>query len=338
MTTRNSTYIRAVGAWVPENCITNDELAQKVETSDEWIRSHTGIGSRHVADSEMATSDLAVKAVEVALKRAGMELNEIDGIVLATATPDFIGFPATACVIQQKLGVPMIPALDIAAGCTGFIYAVDVAKGLIGNGTMHNVLVIGAEKLSSIVDWEDRNTCILFGDGAGCVIVSAAENLQDDTGKARGIIDTILHADGTGSSYLMVPKGGSSAPLHPGEEVTKADVSLQMEGRAVYNFAVRVVGEVIQKLMERNNLTIEDIDWIVPHQANSRIIQAAAKRLKIDQSKFFMNIESYANTSAASIPIALQEMDLTGKLKPGDNIITVGFGAGLTYGGSYIVW
>ena len=316
MTTRNSTYIRAVGAWVPENCITNDELAQKVETSDEWIRSHTGIGSRHVADSEMATSDLAVKAVEVALKRAGMELNEIDGIV----------------------GVPMIPALDIAAGCTGFIYAVDVAKGLIGNGTMHNVLVIGAEKLSSIVDWEDRNTCILFGDGAGCVIVSAAENLQDDTGKARGIIDTILHADGTGSSYLMVPKGGSSAPLHPGEEVTKADVSLQMEGRAVYNFAVRVVGEVIQKLMERNNLTIEDIDWIVPHQANSRIIQAAAKRLKIDQSKFFMNIESYANTSAASIPIALQEMDLTGKLKPGDNIITVGFGAGLTYGGSYIVW
>ena len=323
-------HIRAIGSYVPETRITNEDLAATVDTSDEWVRSHTGIGSRHIADSSESTSDLAVGAVKDLLNTSGLSLDFNDGIVLATATQDFIGFPATACVVQHKLGLNKIFAFDISAGCTGFIYALEVARGLLCNGMLKNILVIGAEKLSAVVDWTDRNTCVLFGDGAGCVLVSAG------TERDGNIIDSVLHAEGSGYAYLCIPKGGTSDPFSG--DHTDAELKLRMDGRAVYNFAVRVICDVIEELLQRNNLTIDEIDWIVPHQANSRIIQAASRRLKIDQEKFFMNIESYANTSAASIPIALKEMHTDGLLKRGQKILTVGFGAGLTSGGNYILW
>jgi len=322
--------IRAVGAYVPPKRLTNDDLATFVDTSDEWIRSHTGIGARHLAEESVATSDLAVGAVKDLLRRHGIRNEEIGAIILATATQDFLGFPATACIIQEKLGIRTIPAFDIAAGCTGFIYAVEVARGMVSMGTVPSALVIGAEKLSAVTDWTDRNTCVLFGDGAGCVLVTAADSGEGD------ILDSVLHAEGSGAPHLCIPNGGTNTAFSPedGSDGTK----LHMDGRAVYNFAVRVLGEVVDELLSRNQLTIEEIDWIVPHQANSRIISAAAKRLKIDQAKFFMNIEDYANTSAASIPIALREMEEQGLLQRGQKIMTIGFGAGLTYGGNLIQW
>lgn len=322
--------VRAVGSYVPPKRVTNEDLAKIMDTSDEWIRSHTGIGARHIAENDVATSDLAVGAIRDMLKRHGVQPEEIGAIVLATATQDFTGFPATACVIQDKLGLRMIPAFDIAAGCTGFIYAVEVARGLVSMGTVKSVAVIGAEKLSAVTDWNDRNTCVLFGDGAGCVLVQAGEAQDGD------ILDSVLHAEGSGSGYLCIPRGGTASPLDP-DKVPEGQ-KLRMDGRAVYNFAVRVLGEVVDELLSRNQLTIEDVDWIVPHQANSRIISAAAKRLKIDQSKFFVNIDDYANTSAASIPIALREMEEQGLLRRGQLIMTIGFGAGLTYGGNLIRW
>ncbi len=331
--TRTAVTIEAIGSYVPERRVTNDELAQRVDTSDEWIRSHTGIGARHLAEDHIATSDLAVKAALDAIERSQMRKEDIDGIVLATATPDFVGFPSTACVVQEKLEMIGVTALDVVAGCTGFIYGIEVARGLILTGAMHHVLVIGAEKLSSIVNWEDRDTCVLFGDGAGCAIVSGGGDAEAE----RGVKETILYADGRGSSSLMVPKGGSSAPLRD-TTVAIEDVTISMDGHEVYKFAVAKLGETIKKLMDHNDLTVDDIDMIIPHQANIRIIQAAARRLRIPMDKFFVNIEDYANTSSASIPIALKNLEDEGRLAKGDRIIIVGFGAGLTSGGSVIVW
>ena len=336
-------YIRSFGCAIPERRVTNDDLAKTVDTSDEWIRSHTGIGSRHIAGDDVATSDLAAAAARDAVVRAGMTLDMLDCIVVATATPDYIGFPSTACVVQHKLGLSRIPAFDITAGCTGFIYALEVALAFMKDSHMRHVLVIGAEKLSSIVNWEDRNTCVLFGDGAGCAVLSSvpSERTSADRSDRRyqepKFIDSLLYSDGSGYEALMVPKGGTKAPLHAGV-VTTADTSLTMEGRKVYNFAVKAVSDVIMELLDRNGLTIDDVDWIVPHQANNRIIQAASKRLKIPMERFYMNIESYANTSAASIPIAMTEMQDQGILRPGDIVLTVGFGAGLTYGGNLFIW
>ncbi len=325
--------IESVGSYVPERRVTNDELAKTVDTSDEWIRSHTGIGARHLAEADVATSDLAVKAALDAIERSDLSLEDIDGIIVATATPDYNGFPSTACIVQEKLGLIGVPAFDVVAGCTGFIYGIEVARGLILAGTMKHVLMIGAEKLSSIVNWDDRNTCVLFGDGAGCALVSTGEVETTN----RGIEDTILYADGSGADCLMVPGGGSKAPIR-GREVSIEDVTITMDGRKVYNFAVKQLSEMTKNLMANNGLTIDDIDMIIPHQANDRIIQAAAKRLKISPEKVFVNIEDYANTSAASIPIALKTLEDQDRLHKGDRIIIVGFGAGLTSGGSLIVW
>lgn len=307
--------ITALGSYAPQKVVTNDELSHLVETSDEWIRSHTGIGERHIATEEEFCSDLAYKAILDLLTSSGKQASDIDGIVVATATPDFPGFPSTACLLAERLGTKG-PALDVAAGCTGFIYALEIARGMILSGTMKNALVIGAEKLSSVVNWNDRNTCVLFGDGAGCALVEQTE-------AESGIIDTILRAEGAGSGSLTI---------------TKEDHTITMEGRAVYAFAVRTIGQTILDLVARNNLKVEDIDWIVPHQANQRIISACAKRHGMDESRFYMNIERYANTSAASIPLALREMQEKGLLKDGQKIILVGFGAGLTYGGSLLTW
>ncbi len=320
-----SIYIQAVGAYVPQKKLSNDDLSKIVDTSDEWIYSHTGIKFRHIAAPEEATSDLAVAAVKTLLEQNNLTVDMIEGIVLSTATGDYHGFPSTACVIQDKLGLDVIPALDIAAGCTGFIYAVEIARSLmLANGYKHMV-VIGAEKLSDVTDWTDRNTCVLFGDGAGAVLLS------QDPESERGVIDSILHAKGSGSKFLSVPSGGTA-------DKNGDDTFLYMDGRAVYNFAVKAMKDVIEDLLERNNLTIDDIDYIVPHQANFRIIQACAKRIKTDPEKFYLNIDQFANTSAASIPIALHDMVGKGLLKEGMKIITVGFGAGLTYGGNYLIW
>lgn len=343
-------FIRSIGAYIPEKRVTNDDLAQHIDTSDEWIRSHTGIGARHIASDDEATSDIGTAAAQLALERAGMQADELDGIILATATPDHPGFPATSCIIQHKLGVDSVMAFDVVAGCTGFIYMLEIARGLILTGHYKNIMVIGAEKLSSITNWEDRNTCVLFGDGAGAAVVSstdaypelASAGKQDSSAsgtQGSAVLDSRINAEGSGSYSLYIPAGGSRNPLKDRTEAFSAEeVTLHMDGRRVYNFAVRVVVETIRDLLERNGLEIGDITYIVPHQANQRIIQAAAKRLSIPADKFYMNIEQYANTSAASIPIALNEMYEQGKLKRGDRILTVGFGAGLTYGGNVIVW
>jgi len=315
--------IKSTGAYVPPRRISNDNLAETIDTSDEWIKSHTGISSRHKAAEDQATSDLAVFAAKTALDNAGMKAEELDMIVVATSTPDFNSFPSTASLVQLKLNAVNAGALDVGAACTGFIYALETTRGFINNGTIRNALVIGAEIMSRITDPEDRNTAVLFGDGAGAVIL-------EESGDQRGIVQSILKADGTGEDALKVPGGGTRNP--DGEKF------ITMDGRKVYNFAVRVNTELITALMEQHDLVFNDIEYIVPHQANERIIMAAAKRLKFPVEKFFMNLSEYANTSAATIPIALAEMDEKNLLIKGKNYILTGFGGGLTYGGTLIKW
>ncbi len=324
-------YIKSIGAYIPKKRVTNDELSKTMDTSDEWIRSHTGIGSRHIAEDGMTTADIGTYAAQKALERADLKPEDIDMVILTTATPDYVGFPATSCIIQDKLGAVNAGAFDLTAGCTGFVYGLEVAKNFIENGSMKNILLVSAEMLTKIANWEDRNTAVLFGDGAGAAVISA-----DESG-VSGIDDTILKADGSGAPALERHTGGVVHPYEEGK-TTWADTALYMDGQAVYKFAVKVNSILISSLLERNKLTIDDLAWIVPHQANKRIIQAAAKRLKLPLDKFFMNLEEYANTSSASIPIALNDMYENGKLKRGDKLLLTGFGAGLTYGGSILRW
>ena len=311
-----SIHITALGSYAPPRVVTNNDLSHMVDTSDAWIQSHTGIRERHIADDEESTSNLAYKAIEDLLASYNLEASHIDGIVCATATPDYPGFPSVACMIAEQFGITG-PALDVSAGCTGFIYALEVARAMIATGSMKNALVVGAEKLSGVVDWNDRNTCVLFGDGAGYALLEFSD--QEES----GLIDTLLKAEAAGTKALTI---------HPEKH------AIEMDGRAVYSFAVRTIGDTILALVERNNLNLESIDWIVPHQANRRIIQACSKRYGIPEEKFYMNIDRFANTSAASIPLALREMDRAGLLKKGQRILMVGFGAGLTYGGTLLTW
>ncbi len=324
-------YIRSIGAYIPENRVTNDELSKTMDTSDEWIKSHTGIEVRHIAADGVTTSDMAVSAAKLALERGGLTAEDLDMIILTTATPDYIGFPATACVVQDKLGAKNAGAFDMVAGCTGFIYAVDNAKNMILAGTAKHVLIVSSESLTKISNMEDRDTAVLFGDGAGAVIVSESSNDESS------IENAILKSDGSGAEVLMRKIGGVKYPFEDGK-TTFNDTALYMDGQAVYKFAVKVNTELIKELLERSNLSIDDISWIVPHQANIRILQAAAKRLRIPLEKFYFNLMEYANTSSASIPIALNEMYEKGEMKRGDKILLTGFGAGLTYGGTIIKW
>ncbi len=326
-----SVYIRSIGAYVPEKRMTNDELAQIVDTSDEWIQSHTGIQARHLCDEKESTSDLAVKAATLAMERAGVTPDDIDLVILATATPDFIGFPSTSSIVQDKLGLNKSGAFDLVAGCTGFVYGLETARAMISAGSARNILLIGAETLSRITNWKDRNTCVLFGDGSGAAVLSESPNPE------RGILDSILGSEGKAAEHLVRRAGGSREPFAEGK-TPEEDLYIQMNGRQVYNFAVRVNTEIIKSLLERNNRGVEQLQWIVPHQANIRIIQAAANRLKMPIDKFYTNIHEYANTSAASIPIALNEMYENDKLAEGDYILLTGFGAGLTYGGNLLRW
>ncbi len=322
--------IEGIGAYTPSRRVSNDELAEFLDTSDEWIRSHTGIGYRHIARDDEATSDLGAQAAKIALDRSGTDPESIDMVLVATASSDYVGFPSTACIVQHMIGAKNAAAMDISVGCTGFVYGLETAKGFIASGAARHVLLIGSEVLTRIVDWTDRSTCVLFGDGAGAAVISPSSN-------GRGILDSVLKADGSGASYLARKVGGTRTPFKPGHTAER-DLLIKMEGQPVYNFAIPAIIDVIRQILDRNGLTIDDITYIVPHQANQRIIEAAAKRSRIPYEKFYLNIEEYANTSAATIPIALNELYEHDKLSSGDLLITVGFGAGLTFGGNLLQW
>jgi 3-oxoacyl-[acyl-carrier-protein] synthase-3 len=326
-----SVVIRSLAVYIPERRVTNDELASllDVDTTDEWIRSHTGIGARHIASDGVLTSDMAAEAAREALKLAGVTPHELDSIVVATASPDYFGFPATACIVQDKIGAHGCAAFDVVAGCTGFIYALDVASSMLEAKKGRHSLVIGAETLTRITDWKDRSTCVLFGDGAGAVVLSRIEE------GGRGVLKTILGADGGGSKDLILSQPARDQTFAPGASFAPV---IEMNGQSVYNFAVKSITVLIERILHASVYRLEDFAWIVPHQANARIVQAAAKRLRVPEERFFMNMEEYANTSAASIPLALHEMDSKGLLKKNDLVMLVGFGAGLTYGATVIRW
>ena len=319
--------------YVPQRRMSNNEFAELIDTSDEWIYSHTGIRYRHIADDSEAASDLAYHASIQALERASLEPGQIDLVLLATSTPDYPGLPSTASIVQDRIGAKKAGAMDIVAACTGFVYGVETARAFVSSGAARTVLVIGSEVYSKILNWRDRDTCVLFGDGAGAAVVKRSD---EESGQSE-ILDSFLRSRGNGARTLLRPSGGSRTPFVPGEteiETTK----LYMDGRRVYRFAVGALTDVVNYLLERNDLTIDQIDHIVPHQANIRIIDAACKRGGFPPEKFFTNLDQYANTSAASIPIALHEMVEKGRLQRGDMVITVAFGAGLTYGGNLIRW
>jgi len=324
-----SVVIRSIGADIPARRIVNDELAAMVDTTDEWIRSHTGIGARHVAADGDLTSDLAARAGRMALEKAGVSPRELDLIVVATATPDYLGFPATACIVQDKLGADGCAAFDIIAGCTGFIYALETASAMLEARKGRNALVIGADELTRITNWKDRSTCVLFGDGAGAAVISRIEE------GGRGVLKSILGAEGKGAKELYLVQAERDKSFERNEPVTPY---IYMNGQAVYNFAVKTITVLVERLLHASIYRIEDFAWIVPHQANARIVQAAAKRLGVPEERFYMNLAEYANTSSASIPIALAEMDGKGLLKKGDLIMLIGFGSGLTYGATAIRW
>jgi 3-oxoacyl-[acyl-carrier-protein] synthase III len=324
--------ILSVGAWTPDRRVSNEELAKRLDTSDEWIRSHTGIGARHIAAPEDATSDLAERAAKRALENAGIGPEEIGLIIVATISQDYPGFPSVACLVQDRIGAKNACAFDISAGCTGFIYALEIARGMLEGGKAGKALVIGADTLSRLTDWEDRATCVLFGDGAGAAVLECCEATE-----GRGILKSILKADGSGWDKLIMRRGGSRDPIKPGETFAKPP-ALEIDGRAVYTFAVQALAALVGESLEGSGLSLDDLGAVVPHQANARIIQAAARRLRLPEERFYMNIEEYANTSAASIPIALAEMESKGLLSRGEYVMTIGFGAGLTWGGNLIQW
>ena len=322
-----SAALISVASWLPERRLTNADLEQMVDTSDEWIRSRTGIAERRIAAEGEATSDLAAHAGSLALERAGLAPHDVDLLVLATSTPDMT-FPSSACIAQAKMGLTC-PAFDLNAACTGFIYALDVAASMIESGRMRTVLVIGADVLSSVVDYTDRGTCVLFGDGAGAVVLQASEE--------PGILSVHLGADGTGADMLYVPAGGSAAPM-TAERLASGDGYIKMNGTEVFKFAVRVIPQVTKLALADSGLTTADVDWLVPHQANQRITDTVARRLGIPHDHVVCRIEDTGNTSAASIPIALDSLHRDGHLRAGDILALVGFGAGLTYGAAIVRW
>jgi 3-oxoacyl-[acyl-carrier-protein] synthase-3 len=314
---------------VPESVLTNDDLAKIIDTNDQWIQDHTGIRERHLAGENDFPSTLAVEASIKALQVANLKPTDIDLIICSTSTPEFI-FPATACLIQDQLGATKAGAFDLLAACSGFIYAANMAAQSIRSGSIKNALIIGTETLSRFVDWRDRNTCILFGDGAGAFILQAS----DEPG---GVLSAVMHSDGSGGDSLSLPGGGSRFPateatIHEGKHY------IHMDGKAVFRFATRVMGQAAKEVLDLAGLTTDDVQWIIPHQANYRIIETAAKYLKLPLDRFIINVDRYGNTSTASIPIATVEAIEKGLIKNGDKIVLVGFGAGLTWGALAAQW
>lgn len=321
--------IVGIGSYVPDKIVTNYDLEKIMDTSNDWILERTGIERRRVADKDTASSDLGVKAAEAALADAGLSADDIDLIITATLSPDMI-FPSTACVIQEKIGAVNATAFDLSAACTGFIYAMTTAKAFIASGDAKKVLVIGTEAISKILNWEDRKTAVLFGDGAGAVVLAETE-------EGKGIITSVLGSDGTGNQLLYIPAGGTRMPASY-ETVDKKGHTIVMDGSEVFKFASRKMVEVSEEAVKKSGLTLQDIDCFLPHQANLRIIKNAAKRMGIPMEKVYINLHEYGNMSAASIPVALDEAVKNGHIKRGDIILMVGFGAGLTWGATVLEW
>ncbi|WP_334128765.1 beta-ketoacyl-ACP synthase III [Sneathiella sp.] len=318
--------ITATGSYLPKRILTNHELAEMVDTSDEWIVSRSGIRQRHIAADGELTSDLATHAAKAALEMAGLEANDIDLIVLATATPDET-FPASATVVQKNLGMTRGVAFDLQAVCSGFLFALATADNFIRAGQANRALVIGSETFSRILDWEDRTTCVLFGDGAGAIVLEAMEG--EGTSDDRGILTTHLHSDGEKHDLLYVDGGPSS---------TQTTGLLRMEGREVFRHAVTNLANVVHEALEATGLQTSDIDWLVPHQANKRIIDGTGKKLKLDPEKVVLTVEKHGNTSAASVPLALDEAVRDGRIKRGDLLLLEAMGGGFTWGSALIRW
>ena len=323
------TRVIGTGAYLPERRLTNEELERMVETTDRWIVERTGIRERRIAAPEEATSDLASTAARQALTASGVTASSVELIIVATATPDML-FPSTACLVQDRLGAKQAFAFDLSAACTGFLYALAVADQYIRAGTYRTILVIGAEVLSRMIDWTDRSTCILFGDGAGAVV------LQADQG-TRGILSTHLHSDGALWDLIHIPGGGSRRP--PSVETLANRMNfVKMKGSETFRVAVRALEEVAREALTANGLSPEELSLIIPHQANLRILQAVAERLAVPEGKVVINVDRYGNTSAASIPIALDEAVRGGRVKPDDLLLLEAFGAGLTWGAAIVRW
>jgi len=312
----------SIGAYVPNNKVTNFDLEKIVDTSDEWITKRTGIHTRYFVKDE-TTSDLATKAAEIAIKRAGLESKDIDMVILATISPDYFAMPSTACVVAENLGIKA-PAFDISAACTGFIYALAQAKAFIESGMNKNVLIIGAEALSKIIDFKDRTTCVIFGDGAGAAVIRATEN------KEEAILDIDINADGSYQDYLITPGRGVKYGCDTEE------IYLQMKGNETFKVAVKTLSQSVRDILKRNNMTSDNIEWFVPHQANYRIIDAVARAIKMPSEKSVLTVGKYGNTSSASIPMALNDMFEEGRLKTGDMMLLDAFGGGFTWGSALV--
>ena len=320
--------IIGTGHYVPEKILTNDDVAKIVDTSDEWIVSRTGIRERHIAADDQATSDLCVDAAKNALESAGVSADSIDLIIVATLTPDK-PFPNTATILQRKIGATKAACFSLEAACTGFVYGLEVASAMLKSGSMKRALVLGAEKLSSIVNWEDRNTCVLFGDGAGAAVLEAVD------AEENGYLSGVLASDGNYENILQTELGGSAFPL-TAENINSVDRYLKMSGREVFKLAVTNMANAVKEALEAAGLTLADVDWLIPHQANVRIISAVGDRVGIDPEKVFINVQNYGNTSAASIPIAFDELARSGKLTRGQVVVFVAFGGGLTWGANVL--
>ncbi len=321
--------ILGTGCYLPPKILTNADLEKRVDTTDEWIVSRTGIRERRMAAPEEHVSDMASKAAEKALAAAGLRASDIDAILVATLTPDYT-WPAAACLIQRKLGATQAYALDISAACSGFVYALSLAEGMIAAGNAKYVLVIGAEKLTSLVDWTDRNTCVLFGDGAGAAVVGPVQ-------AHRKILATHLGSDGNAVELLYQPGGGTLCPASI-KSIEEKQHYLKMNGKEVFKFAVRVMVEASEAVMKKAGLELKDVSLFIPHQANIRIIESAADRLGLPPDKVFINLDRYGNTSAASVAIALDEAAEQGRIKQGDKVVLVAFGAGLTWASAALEW
>ncbi|HFB53107.1 MAG TPA: ketoacyl-ACP synthase III [Sulfurimonas autotrophica] len=320
---------RSIGAYVPEKILTNEDLSKMVDTSDEWITKRTGIKERHIAAKEEFTSDMGVKAATKAIERSGIDKSQIDMVVCATISPDYFCMPSTATIIATKLGIQGATAFDISAACTGFVYALSIAKAFIESGMKKNVLIIGAEKLSAITDYNDRGTCILFGDGAGSAIISATEN------KEEAIIDVHTGADGEYADLLMTPNGGSGS-AHDELDKEAAGCFMQMKGNETFKVAVRTLTKDVKEILEQNDIKSEDIKHFIPHQANYRIIKAVGDALKMREDQVVLTVAKYGNTSGASIPMAINDLYEAGELKAGELMLLDAFGGGLTWGSALV--
>lgn len=328
--TAPSIIFQGLGSYTPSKILHNNDLAKIVETSDEWIRTRTGIVERRIAAPHETTSSMAVEAAKKAIVNSGIKKEDIDLLIVATMTPDN-PFPSTACLVQAQLGLNPITAFDISAACSGFLYTLETATHMLRGGNYRNALIIGSEKISSILDWQDRTTCVLFGDGAGAVVLSKSDK------PGIGVIQTQLGSDGNFANLLYMPGGGCALPASK-ESLEARNHYLKMNGKELFKHAVRWMEQSCLKILEEHNLSIDQIDCVIPHQANTRIIEAIAERLGIPMERFFVNIDTYGNTSAASIPLALYEAHEKGRIRSGNNILLVAFGAGLTWGTSLIKW